>query len=199
MIFGSPLLARLVSLFKKMPGIGEKSAQRLALHVLRSDRATVEELSRTLLEIKDKVGLCTVCANVAEGERCVICTDTRRTDDTLCIVEQPQDVYVVERTGAFHGRYQVLHGALSPLDGVGPEQLKLGGLARRVRAAGTREVIVATNSTVEGDATALYVGQVLQGTGVRVTRLARGLPVGGSLEFLDEATLGRAFEGRADV
>jgi len=198
-IFGSPLLARLVSLFKKMPGIGEKSAQRLALHVLRSDRATVEELSRTLLEIKDKVGLCTVCANVAEGERCVICTDTRRTDDTLCIVEQPQDVYVVERTGAFHGRYQVLHGALSPLDGVGPEQLKLGGLARRVRAAGTREVIVATNSTVEGDATALYVGQVLQGTGVRVTRLARGLPVGGSLEFLDEATLGRAFEGRADV
>lgn len=199
MIFGSPLLARLVSLFKKMPGIGEKSAQRLALHVLRSDRATVEELSRTLLEIKDKVGLCTVCANVAEGERCVICTDTRRTDDTLCIVEQPQDVYVVERTGAFHGRYQVLHGALSPLDGIGPEQLKLGGLARRVRAAGTREVIVATNPTVEGDATSLYVGQVLQGTGVRVTRLARGLPVGGSLEFLDEATLGRAFEGRADV
>jgi recombination protein RecR len=198
-IFGSPLLARLVSLFKKMPGIGEKSAQRLALHVLRSDRAVVEELSRTLLEIKDKVGLCTVCANVAEGERCVICADTRRTDDTICIVEQPQDVYVIERTGAFHGRYQVLHGALSPLDGVGPEQLKLEQLGRRVRSARTREVIVATNPTVEGDATALYVGQLLAPAGVRVTRLARGLPVGGSLEFLDEATLGRAFEGRADV
>ena len=199
MIFGSPLLARLVALFKKMPGIGEKSAQRLALHVLRSDRAAVEELARTLLDIKDKVGLCTVCANVAEGERCVICSDARRSDETLCIVEQPQDVYVIERTGAFHGRYQVLHGALSPLDGVGPEQLRLGGFARRVRAAGTREVIVATNPTVEGDATALFVGQLLQGTGVRVTRLARGLPVGGSLEFLDEATLGRAFEGRAEV
>lgn len=199
MIFGSPLLARLVALFKKMPGIGEKSAQRLALHVLRSDRVTVEELARTLIEIKDTVGLCTVCANVAEGEHCVICNDARRNDDTLCIVEQPQDIYVVERTGAFHGRYQVLHGALSPLDGVGPEQLRLGGLVRRVRNGGTREVIVATNPTVEGDATALYIGQMLQGTGVRVTRLARGLPVGGSLEFLDEATLGRAFEGRADV
>jgi recombination protein RecR len=198
-IFGSPLLARLVSLFKKMPGIGEKSAQRLALHVLRSDRVVVEELSRTLLEIKDKVGLCAVCANVAEGERCVICTDARRADDAICIVEEPQDVYVIERTGAFHGRYQVLHGALSPLDGIGPEQLKLGALAHRVRHAGTREVIVATNPTVEGDATALYVGQLLHGTGVRVTRLARGLPVGGSLEFLDEATLGRAFEGRSDV
>jgi recombination protein RecR len=198
-IFGSPLLARLVSLFKKMPGIGEKSAQRLALHVLRSDRTVVEELARTLLEIKDNVGLCAVCANVAEGEHCVVCADTRRTDDTICIVEQPQDVYVLERTGAFHGRYQVLHGALSPLDGVGPEQLKLAQLAQRVRNGHTREVIVATNPTVEGDATSLYVGQLLASTGVRVTRLARGLPVGGSLEFLDEATLGRAFEGRADV
>lgn len=199
MIFGSPLLARLVALFKRMPGIGEKSAQRLALHVLRGDRAEVEELARTLLEIKDKVGLCAICANVAEGERCVICDDARRSDDTICVVEQPQDVYVLERTGAFHGRYHVLHGSLSPLDGVGPEDLKLALLQRRVRAAATREVIVATNPTVEGDATALYIGQMLAGLGVRVTRLARGLPVGGSLEFLDDATLGRAFEGRGDV
>jgi recombination protein RecR len=198
-IFGSPLLTRLVSLFKKMPGIGEKSAQRLALYVLRSDRALVEDLSRTLLEIKDKVGLCEVCANVAEGSRCVICADPRRSDETLCIVEQPQDVYVLERTGAFHGRYQVLHGALSPLDGIGPEDLHLGGLAKRVRDAGTREVIVATNPNLEGDATAMYIGQLLQKQVVRVTRLARGLPVGGSLEFLDEATLGRAFEGRGEV
>jgi recombination protein RecR len=198
-IFGSPLLARLVTLFKKMPGIGEKSAQRLALWVLRSDRATVDELSRTLLDIKDKVGLCEVCANVAEGPRCVVCADTRRNDDTLCVVEQPQDVYVLERTGAFHGRYHVLHGALSPLDGVGPEDLKLAPLPARVRAAHTREVIVATNPTLEGDATALYIGRMLAGLEVRVTRLARGLPVGGSIEFLDEATLGRAFEGRAEV
>lgn len=199
MIFGSPLLTRLVSLFKRMPGIGEKSAQRLALHVLRSDRAEIEELSRVLREIKEHVGLCEVCANVAEGPQCVVCSDMRRTDEWICIVEQPQDVYVLERTGAFHGRYQVLHGVLSPLDGVGPEDLKLQSLPRRVREAGTREVIVATNPTVEGDATALYIGQMLAGLGVRVTRLARGLPVGGSLEYLDEATLGRAFEGRAEV
>jgi recombination protein RecR len=198
-IFGSPLLARLVTLFKKMPGVGEKSAQRLALWALRSDRATIEDLSRTLLDIKDKVGFCEVCANVAEGPACVICLDLRRSDDAICVVEQPQDIYVLERTGAFHGRYHVLHGALSPLDGIGPEDLRLANLPERVRTARTREVIVATNPTLEGDATALYVGQLLHGFGVRVTRLARGLPVGGSIELLDEATLGRAFEGRAEV
>jgi recombination protein RecR len=198
-IFGSPLLARLVSLFKKMPGVGEKSAQRLALWVLRNDRDTVADLARTLLDIKDKVGFCEVCANVAEGPRCVICTDARRSDDAICVVEQPQDIYVLERTAAFHGRYQVLHGALSPLDGIGPEDLRLASLPARVRDAHTREVIVATNPTLEGDATALYIGQMLHGLGARVTRLARGLPVGGSIELLDEATLGRAFEGRADV
>lgn len=199
MIFGSPLLARLVTLFKKMPGIGEKSAQRLALWALRSDRALIEDLARTLLDVKDKVGLCEMCANVAEGPRCVICSDPRRTDETLCLVEQPQDIYVLERTGAFSGRYHVLHGALSPLDGIGPEELKVATLPARVREAHTREVIVATNPTLEGDATALYVGQLLAGTGVRVTRLARGLPVGGSIELLDEATLGRAFEGRGEM
>lgn len=199
MIFGSPLLARLVLLFKKMPGIGEKSAQRLALWALRSDRALVEDLARTLLDVKDKVGLCEMCNNVAEGPRCVICADLRRTDETLCLVEQPQDIYVLERTGAFSGRYHVLHGALSPLDGIGPEDLKIATLPTRVRAGHTREVIVATNPNLEGDATALYVGQLLAGTGVRVTRLARGLPVGGSIELLDEATLGRAFEGRGDI
>jgi len=199
MIFGSPLLTRLVALFKKMPGLGEKSAQRLALHVLRSDRAAVEELARTLLAVKDQVVLCEVCANVAEGPRCVVCSDPRRTDELVCVVEQPQDIYLFERTGAFHGRYQVLHGLLSPIDGVGPEDLKLAGLASRVRAAGTREVIVATNPTLEGDATALYVGQLLRGLDVRVTRLARGLPVGSSLEYADDATLGRAFEARSEL
>ena len=199
MIFGSPLLARVVTLFKKMPGIGEKSAQRLALWVLRSDRAVVEDLARTLLDIKDKVGLCDVCANVAEGPHCVVCSDSRRTDETICVVEQPQDIYILERTGAFHGRYQVLHGALSPMDGVGPGELKLALLPGRVRRSQTREVIIATNPTLEGDATALYVGQMLAGLGARVTRLARGMPMGGSIELLDEATLGRAFEGRRDV
>jgi len=199
MIFGSPLLTRLVALFKKMPGLGEKSAQRLALYVLRSDRAVVEELARTLVEVKDRVGLCEVCANVAEETRCVVCNDARRNDSTICIVEQPQDVWLLERTGAFHGRYQVLHGVLSPMDGIGPEDLKLSTLPARVRVAGTREIIVATNPTLEGDATALYIAQLVARDGVRVTRLARGLPVGGSLEYADEATLGRAFEGRAEL
>ncbi len=199
MIFGSPLLTRLVALFKMMPGVGEKSAQRLALFVLRSERPAVEELARTLLEVKQRVGLCEVCGNVAEEARCVICADPRRSDDAICIVEQPQDVYMLERTGAFRGRYQVLHGVLSPMDGVGPAELHLGNLQERVRAGNTREVVVATNPTVEGEATALYVSRMLEGLSVRVTRLARGLPVGGSIEFLDEATLGRAFEGRQEV
>ena len=199
MIFGSPLLARLVALFKKMPGIGEKSAQRLALHVLRSDRAAIEDLARTLLDIKDKVGLCTVCANVAEGERCVICSDARRTDETLCIVEQPQDVYVVERTGAFHGRYQVLHGALSPIEGIGPEQLRIRELVERVRAGGIQEIILATNPSLEGDYTAAYLRQQLLPFSIKLTRLARGLPVGGDLEYADQNTLLRALAGRQEL
>ena len=140
-----------------------------------------------------------MCGNVAEGPHCVVCQDARRSDDTLCVVEQPQDVYMLERTSAFHGRYQVLDGVLSPMDGIGPEELRLHAFAARVRAAHAREVIVATNPTLEADATALYIAQMLHGSGARVTRLARGLPVGGSIEYLDEATLGRAFEGRADV
>ncbi len=199
MIFGSPLLSRLVALFKKMPGVGEKSAQRMALFVLRSERAAIEEFARALLDVKERVGLCEVCGNVAEDPRCVICADARRSDDAICVVEQPQDVYMLERTGAFRGRYQVLHGVLSPMDGIGPEGLRLGNLRQRAAQAGTREVVVATNPTVEGEATALYVSRLLEGLPLRVTRLARGLPVGGSIEFLDEATLGRAFEGRQDL
>jgi recombination protein RecR len=198
-IFGSPLLTRLVAAFKKLPGIGEKSAQRMALFVLRADPAYVDELVETLRAVKEKVGLCEVCANVAEEPRCVVCKDARRSDETICVVEQPVDVYMVEKTGQFRGRYQVMHGVLSPLDGVGPEDLHLDRLVARVREAGTREIVVATNPTVEGEATALYVSRLLEGTGVRVTRLARGLPVGGSIEYLDEATLGRAFEGRREV
>ena len=182
-----------------MPGVGEKSAQRMALFVLRSDRDAVEEFARCLLEVKQRVGLCEVCGNVAEETRCVICADARRSDEIICVVEQPQDVYMLERTGAFRGRYQVLHGVLSPMDGVGPAELRLGNLRERAGQGATREVVVATNPTVEGEATALYVSRMLEGLPVRVTRLARGLPVGGSIEFLDEATLGRAFEGRQEV
>lgn len=199
MIFGSPLLTRLVAQLKRMPGIGEKSAQRMAMYLLRGSRQEVEELASTLRQVKERVGLCEVCGNVSEEPRCVICADDRRTDEWICLVEQPQDVYMLERTGAFRGRYLVLHGVLSPMDGVGPEDLRLETLRPRVEGAGTQEVIVATNPTVEGEATALYVSRLLEGLGTRVTRLARGLPVGGSIEYLDEATLGRALEGRRDI
>lgn len=199
MIFGSPLLTRLVAQLKRMPGVGEKSAQRMAMHVLRGSTEEIEELAATLRLVKERVGLCDVCGNVSEEPLCVVCADDRRTDEWICVVEQPQDVYMLERTGAFRGRYLVLHGVLSPMDGIGPDELRLDSLRRRVESAQTQEVIVATNPTVEGEATALYVSQLLEGLGTRVTRLARGLPVGGSIEYLDEATLGRALEGRREI
>jgi recombination protein RecR len=198
-IFGSPLLTRLVAQLKRLPGVGEKSAQRMAMHILRGPPEEIEELAATLRQVKERVGLCDTCGNVSEEQLCVICADERRTDEWVCVVEQPQDVYMLERTGAFRGRYLVLHGVLSPMDGVGPEELRLDRLRQRVETAGTQEVIVATNPTVEGEATALYVSQLLEGLGTRVTRLARGLPVGGSIEYLDEATLGRAMEGRREI
>ena len=199
MIFGSPLLTRLVAQLKRMPGVGEKSAQRMAMHFLRAAPEEVEELAATLRQVKEKVGLCATCGNVSEEPLCVICTDDRRSDDRICVVEQPQDVYMLERTGTFRGRYLVLHGVLSPMDGIGPEELRLDSLRQRAEAARTEEVIVATNPTVEGEATALYVSQLLEGLETRVTRLARGMPVGGSIEYLDEATLGRALEGRREI
>jgi recombination protein RecR len=198
-IFGSPLLTRLVAQLKRMPGVGEKSAQRMAMHVLRSAPEEIDELAATLRQVKERVGLCDICCNVSEESLCVICADERRVDDRICLVEQPQDVYMLERTGAFRGRYLVLHGVLSPMDGIGPEELRLDRLRLRVEAAACQEVIVATNPTVEGEATALYVSQLLDGLGARVTRLARGMPVGGSIEYLDEATLGRALEGRREI
>jgi recombination protein RecR len=198
-IFGSPLLTRLVAQLKRLPGVGEKSAQRMAMHVLRGSREEIEELAATLRQVKERVGLCETCGNVSEEPLCVVCADDRRTDEWICVVEQPQDVYMLERTAAFRGRYLVLHGVLSPMDGIGPEELRLDRLRQRVESARTQEVIVATNPTVEGEATALYVSQLLEGLGTRVTRLARGLPVGGSIEYLDEATLGRAMEGRREI
>jgi recombination protein RecR len=198
-IFGSPLLTRLVAQLKRMPGVGEKSAQRMAMHLLRAAPAEVEELAHTLRLVKEQVGLCETCGNVSEEPLCVICTDERRSDEIICVVEQPQDVYMLERTGAFRGRYLVLHGVLSPMDGIGPEELRLDRLRQRAEEAQTQEVIVATNPTVEGEATALYVSQLLEDLATRVTRLARGMPVGGSIEYLDEATLGRALEGRREI
>lgn len=196
MEYGSETLAGLVRLFTKLPGIGLKTAQRLALHLLRSRTEDVEKLGSLILELKEKVRFCRDCGGITEAEKCAICTDPARDQETICVVEQPQDVLILEKTGQYKGLYHVLHGVLSPIDGVGPENINLARFDERVRNNKAKEVIIATNPSVEGDTTALYIAKVLESTDCTVTRLARGLPVGGSLEFADEMTLSRAIERR---
>jgi len=196
MEYGSETLASLIKLFARMPGIGSKTAQRLALHLLRSEEEQVTRLGQVILELKQKVGFCKACGSITESEKCAICTDPGRNREVLCVVEDPRDVLVLENTGRYRGLYHVLHGVLSPVDGVGPENLNLRRFEERVRADAVKEVIVATNPTVEGDATALYIARALSRFGCTVTRLARGLPMGGTLEFADDVTLARAIERR---
>lgn len=196
MEYGSETLAALVKSFAKMPGIGFKAAQRLALHLLRSDDEVTDKLGHLILELKQKVRFCETCGAVTEERQCAICTAPARNREIICVVEEPQDVLAVENTNQYKGLYHVLHGVLSPIDGVGPENLNLASLETRVKAQEIKEVIVATNPTVEGDTTALYIARALEGTDVTVTRLARGLPMGGTLEFADDVTLARAIEKR---
>ncbi|GIL35178.1 recombination mediator RecR [Phycicoccus sp. MAQZ13P-2] len=181
----------------RLPGVGPKSAQRIAFHLLQADPADVERLAHALSEVKARVRFCAVCFNVAEGERCRICADPRRDDSSICVVEEPKDVVAIERTREFRGRYHVLGGAISPIDGIGPEDLRVRELLARLGDGVVTEVIIATDPNLEGEATASYLSRMLRDIGVqRVTRLASGLPVGGDLEYADEVTLGRAFEGR---
>jgi recombination protein RecR len=196
MEYGSETLQNLIKQFARMPGIGFKTAQRLALYLLRSKPEDVTKLGTLILELKDKVGFCRSCGSITEDEECAICKDTSRNTETICVVEQPQDVLVLEKTGQYRGLYHVLHGVLSPIDGVGPDNINLARLEERVRNNKVKEVIIATNPSVEGDTTALYIAKALESEGCTVTRLARGLPVGGSLEFADEVTLARAIERR---
>ena len=190
-------LQRLVTEFSKLPGIGNRTAQRLAFHVLRASNEDAEALAQAIRDVKEKITLCEVCFNLAEGPRCAICLDERRDRSVLCVVEEPGDVIPIERTHEFRGRYHVLGGALSPIDGVEPEDLRLGQLYARV-TDGVSEVVLATNPTTTGEATALHIAAALheRAPDVAVTRLASGLPVGGDLEYADEVTLGRAFAGR---
>jgi recombination protein RecR len=181
----------------RLPGIGPKSAQRIAFHLLQADSADVERLTLALTEVKARVRFCEVCFNVAESERCRICADPRRDEHAICVVEEPKDVVAIERTREFRGRYHVLGGAISPIDGIGPEDLRVRELVARLGDGTVTEVIIATDPNLEGEATASYLSRMLRDIGVqRVTRLASGLPVGGDLEYADEVTLGRAFEGR---
>jgi recombination protein RecR len=182
-----------------MPTVGPKTAQRLAFHILRLSPDEARALADAIVNVKEKMGYCSVCFTMTDVDPCVTCSNPARTDRVLCVVEDPRDVIALERTREFRGKYHVLHGAISPLDGIGPDELKINELVARVRATGTEEVIVATNPRVEGEATAIYLARVLKPLGVRVTRIAHGLPVGGDLEYADEVTLARALEGRRDL
>jgi recombination protein RecR len=194
----SPPVNRLITELAKLPGIGQRTAQRLAFHILRVPETEAFGLADAIREVKERVGLCEVCFNLADGPRCEICQDTRRDATVICVVEEPADVLPIERTHEYRGLYHVLGGALSPIDGVEPDDLKLSQLADRVRAGGVREVVIATNPTTTGEATAFYIAEAIRelGLDVAITRLASGLPVGSDLEYADEVTLGRALAGR---
>ena len=189
---------RLIVELGKLPGIGRRTAQRLAFHILRSDDEDAFALAAAIREVKEQVGLCETCFNLAEGPQCVICADPRRSQEVICVVEEPQDVIPIERTGEFRGLYHVLGGALSPIDGIDPDDLKIEELVARVGRGGVSEIVLATNPTTTGEATALHIAERLRGQ-VEVTRLASGLPVGADLEHADEVTLGRALAGRRSV
>jgi len=192
-------LTRLVEQLQKLPGIGAKSAQRLAFYVLKNPREDAERLIEAIRDVKDRVTYCSNCNNITDADPCVFCTSATRDQRVICVVEEPQNVSVVEKTREFRGVYHVLMGALSPLQGVGPDDLKIKSLLTRVGTGGVDEVILATNPTVEGEATALYLARLLKPLGVRVTRIAMGIPVGSDLEYADEVTMTRAMEGRRDI
>ena len=196
MNYGVLPLTKLTECFARLPGIGKKSAQRLAFHVLRMPKEEADAFANAILEAREKIGYCEICKNITDTPRCAICSDESRDRTTICVVEDPRDVIAIERTKEYHGLYHVLGGLISPMDGIGPESLFIKELLSRMNDGEVKEVIMATNPTVEGEATAMYISRLLKPMGVKVTRLAYGIPVGGNLEYADEVTLYRAIEGR---
>jgi len=192
-------LARLIEELERMPGIGPKSAQRLAFHILERPEEEVRALADAILEVKQKMRHCSQCFNYTDADPCAVCADERRDRSKLCVVAEPRDMLAMENTGEYAGLYHVLHGLISPLDNVGPEQLRVAELVQRVRAGGVQEVIIATNPVVEGEATAAYLASILKPLGVKVTRIALGLPVGGDLDYADQLTITRALQGRTEM
>jgi recombination protein RecR len=193
-------VARLIEEFHRLPGIGPKTAQRLTFYLLRAPKDQTESLAQALTQLKDRVTTCAICSNIAEENPCAICRDEMRDRSMICVVEEPLDVLALERTREYHGLYHVLHGAISPVEGIGPEDLKVQELLTRLRRdPGVQEIVLATNPNLEGEATAMYLERLIKPLGIRMTRLARGLPVGGDLEYADEVTLTRALEGRREV
>ncbi|MDH4184339.1 MAG: recombination mediator RecR [Nitrospinota bacterium] len=192
-------LDELMETLQELPGVGRKTAERLAFHILKSTPAEAKKLAGAIMAVKEKVRLCSICFSITESDPCLICADAERDKSLICVVEEPHDVYSIERVGDFHGVYHVLMGVLSPLEGVGPEELKIAELAARVKSGGVKEIIVATNPNMEGEATAMYISKTLAGSGALVTRIARGLPMGGDLEYADEMTLSKALSGRMKI
>ena len=195
----APAIEDLIDELSKLPGIGKKTAARLALHILRSPKEDAQALAKSILQVKDRIGFCQICFNMAEGEICTTCAAPQRDRRLLCVVEQPNDLMAVEAAGVFRGVYHVLHGTISPLDGVGPRELKIEELLQRIQQGEVEEVILATNPTVEGDATSLYLAKVIKPLGVRVTRIAQGIPAGGEIEYVDGKTMTRSLEGRREL
>lgn len=196
---GPQSLTDLVEKLRTLPGVGRKTAERLAFHILKSPRAEAETLSRAIMDVKDKAMLCTVCSSITDTDPCQICADQARDHSMICVVEEAHDLFSIERVGEYTGVYHVLMGALSPLDGVGPEEIRVKELMARVEKGGVKEVILATNPNAEGEATAMYLAKTLRPLGIAVTRIARGLPMGGDLEYADEMTLSKSMSGRTRV
>ncbi|MFN8628383.1 MAG: recombination mediator RecR [Candidatus Binatia bacterium] len=194
-----PPLARLIQELVKLPGVGEKTATRLAFHLLRTERRDIELLADALVKMRQETKLCSLCLGLTATDPCALCTDARRDATAICVVERPADLIALERSGQFRGRYHVLHGCLAPLDGVGPEDLRVAELLHRLQDGSVREVVIATNPTVEGEATALYLARLIKPIGPRVTRIAHGLPMGADVEYADSGTLAKALEGRREM
>lgn len=192
-------VSRLIEEFNRLPGIGPKSASRLAFYLLRAPKEQAQKLAEAVLQIKERIVLCSVCFNITENDPCVVCQDAGRDRSQVCVVEEPLDILAVERTGEYHGLYHVLHGAISPMDGIGPAELRVRELLERCKSGTIREVLLATNPNLEGEATAMYLAHQITPLGIRVTRLARGLPMGGDLEYADTVTLTQALEGRREM
>jgi recombination protein RecR len=192
-------IVRLIKELTKLPGIGEKTASRLSFHILAYPEDDARALAEAILDVKLTIRLCSICLNITDQELCTICQDPGRTEETICVVEEPNDLYAIEKTRVFKGRYHVLHGVISPLDGIGPEEIHILELMERLKTGSVKEVILATNPVVEGDATALYLSERIKPMGIKVTRIAKGIPVGGDLEYTDGATLTSAIRGRHDL
>lgn len=196
--FAEPL-SRLIEELRRLPGIGQKSAQRVAFSVLRSSREDAERLAKALMDVKDKLGMCNICNNISDGEQCNICRNPNRDQSVICVVEEPPNIWPIESTRTFEGLYHILHGSISPLRGIGPEQLRIKSLVERMHSGEVKEVILATNPTVEGEATAAYISRLLKPLGLLVTRIAMGIPVGSDLEYADEVTMSKSLENRRQL